>query len=250
MIPSEPRSVGGAADPIRGITFDFWNTLIAEGGFSDHRVERWHEVMFDAGHDISEERLREVTGELWIWFTAEWEANRVVTPAQAAVETVGLLDLPADDALISRLVEVTEEGYDPSHMRVADGVGDALEGLKSAGLRVGIICDVGLTPSRRLRSYLDHHGLLRHFDHWSFSDEVGCYKPDARMFAHAAEGLGMTGSRLAHIGDLRRTDVAGARDAGWLAVRYTGFFDDTSEHHADGDVVIGHHAELLEALAW
>lgn len=239
---------GGSEEPIRAITFDFWNTLIAEGAFSDHRVERWHDVMLESGHDVSEARLHEVTGELWVWFTREWEANRPVTPTQAAAETVELLGLTSDDGLISRLVEVTEEGYDPSHMRVADGVGDALEELKSAGLQVGIICDVGLTPSRRLRSYLDHHGLLRHFDHWSFSDEVGCYKPDGRIFAHAAGGLGMSDARIAHIGDLRRTDVAGARDAGWLALRYTGFFDDTSEHHAEADVVISHHAELLEAL--
>jgi len=234
--------------PAQGITFDFWNTLIAEGAFSDHRVERWHEVMVDAGHDVSEDRLRQVTGELWTWFTGEWEANRVVTPSQAAIETVGLLGLPADETLIDRLVEVTEEGYDPSHMRLADGIGDALEQLKSAGLRVGIICDVGLTPSRRLRSYLDHHGLLRHFDHWTFSDEVGCYKPDGRMFAHAASGLGLDGEPMAHIGDLRRTDIAGARGAGWMALRYTGFFDDSDDAHAEGDLVITHHQELLGAL--
>lgn len=233
---------------MQGITFDFWNTLIAEGTFSDHRAERWHDVMLDAGHDVSEERLRAVTGELWVWFTREWEANRVVTPSQAAMETVGLLDLPVDAALIDRLVEVTEEGYDPSHMRVADGIGDALEGLKSAGLRVGIICDVGLTPSRRLRTYLDHHGLLRHFDHWSFSDDVGCYKPDGRIFAHAANGLGLSDVPMAHIGDLRRTDIAGAQEAGWLALRYSGFFDDTNDVHAEADVVIAHHGDLLGAL--
>ena len=63
---------------------------------------------------------------------------------------------------------------------LAPNVGDSLRALAGAGVRIGIICDVGLTPSATLRRYLDHHGLLGYFDHWSFSDEVGWYKPDAR----------------------------------------------------------------------
>lgn len=235
--------------PVRGVTFDFWNTLIGEGGFADHRVERWHEILHAGGHDVSDARLREVTAELWEWFTGRWEANQVVTPHEAAVRTVALLELPDAAALVESLVEVSEAGYDPAGMVPAAGIGDALEGLKRHGMTIGIICDVGLTPSRRLRGYLDHHGLLEYFDHWSFSDEVGCYKPDPRIFEHAASGLGTgyAGAGLAHVGDLRRTDVGGARSAGWTSVRYTGFFDDDSELD-DAHHVIGHHGELPVVL--
>jgi len=99
-----------------------------------------------------------------------------------------------------------------------------------------------------LRRYLDHHGLLQHFDGWSFSDEVGCYKPDPRIFAHARDSLGVDASvPMAHVGDLRRTDVAGARRSGWRSVRYRGFYDDDSEL-AEADVVIAAHSELVGAL--
>ena len=116
---------------------------------------------------------------------------------------------------------------------------------------VGIVCDVGLTPSPVLRGYLDAHGVLDRFDHWSFSDEVGVFKPDRRIFEHALEGLGgVSAERAAHVGDLRRTDVAGARAAGMTSVRYRGVNDDPD---ADGELpeadhVLDDHGDLLEAL--
>lgn len=64
------------------------------------------------------------------------------------------------------------------------------------------------------------------------------------------------------MGDLRRTDIAGAQAMGWLAVRYRGIYDDDpagAPEHADGwlgnvprtvegDVVIEAHAELAGRL--
>jgi putative hydrolase of the HAD superfamily len=97
---------------------------------------------------------------------------------------------------------------------------------------------------------LEKHGLLDWFDHWSFSDEVGVYKPDRRIFDHALAGLGgIDPAEAAHIGDLRRTDIAGAKALGITAVRYTGVYDDP---HVDGlpeaDLVVADHAELPAAL--
>ena len=86
------------------------------------------------------------------------------------------------------------------------------------------------------------------FDHWSFSDEVGCYKPDPRIFTHALDGLGARAETTAHVGDLRRTDIAGARAMGMTAVRYTGVYDDDSQPSPEGHIVIPDHAELLPAL--
>ena len=125
--------------------------------------------------------------------------------------------------------------------------------LRAAGVRVGIICDVGMsTPSPVLREILNRFGLLDHFDHWSFSDEVGVYKPDPTIFDHALAGLGTVPERTAHVGDLRRTDVGGAREAGWVSVRYRGLFDDGVDEEPSADVeahhVVDHHADLLEVL--
>lgn len=234
------------AEPIQAITFDFWNTLIAEGTGSDHREELWTQALVAAGHQVDKAVIERAMTDLWAWFAGEWEGNRVVTPDDAVDRALRLLGVEPTTALREEMVDTLHTGYDPTLMTTAVGLGDALESLRSAGLRLGIICDVGLTPSTTLRRYLDHHGLLEHFDGWSFSDEVGCYKPDPRIFDHAREVLGATDA-MAHIGDLRRTDIAGARAAGWTSLRYIGFFDDQSEL-PEADHVVKAHGDLLELL--
>ena len=123
---------------------------------------------------------------------------------------------------------------------------EVLAGLRARGVRIGIVCDVGLTPSAMLRGFLEHHGVLWYFDHWSFSDEVGVYKPAAAIFEHALAGLAARPDEALHIGDIRRTDVAGARAAGMRAVRYRGVADDTDTSIDDADVVVDDLRALLD----
>lgn len=228
------------------VTFDFWNTLVAEGAAGPHRAARWKVALERVGHPTTDEELERAMTDLWSWFVGRWEGNELVGPAQAVRQAVDLLGAPPDAELLADMEAALHEGTDPSTLRLADGLGEVLESLQSHGVRIGIICDVGLSPSSTLRGYLDHHGVLGHFDAWSFSDEVGCYKPDRRIFDHAAESLGRPDPRrTAHVGDLRRTDIAGARGAGWRSVRFAGFFDDQAEL-PDADVVTTAHAELFE----
>lgn len=233
---------------IRAVTFDFWNTLVSETGGSDTRLAAWMGTLESHGHAVEQPALERAMTDLWGWFNARWEGNDVVGPDEAARQTLAFLEVEPAPALLAEMVESLHAGHDPSTMQVSPGVGEALERLRSAGVRVGIICDVGFTPSTTLRHYLDHHGLLGYFDGWSFSDEVGCYKPDPRIFAHAAASLDLAdGAGFVHVGDLRRTDIAGARGAGWTSVRYSGWYDDQTEL-PDADLVVADHADLTEAL--
>ena len=168
--------------------------------------------------------------------------------------TVELLGLGLDDTQAERVIDAFVHGAASQPQDLTDHIEETLVALKERGLRLGIICDVGLTPSHVLRDYLSGHGVLDLFDHWSFSDEVGCYKPAREIFEHALAGLGgVAPERAAHVGDLRRTDIAGARAMGMTAVRYRGANDDAEiedDHGAlvEGDHVIDDHADLLAAL--
>ena len=167
-------------------------------------------------------------------------------------QVLEVLDLAGEEELAELLVQDYEAGRVESDLQPTPHIGDALEALKSAGVKVGIICDVGMTPSVALRRKLEDFGLMGHFDHHSFSDDVGTYKPDPRIFAHALAGLGGSPEEFAHVGDLRRTDVAGANGVGWTSVRYTGIFDDDGERDGVTDVeadhVVADHADLASAL--
>ncbi|MEC8872469.1 MAG: HAD family hydrolase, partial [Actinomycetota bacterium] len=64
----------------------------------------------------------------------------------------------------------------------------------------------------------------------AFSDEVGVYKPDPAIFLAAMDGLGVDDpASVTHVGDLKRTDVAGARALGMATVRFRGALDDLED---------------------
>lgn len=235
---------------IRAVTFDFWNTLVREYERSrEHRVAAIVSAFAEHGIDRSTSDVEAAIGELRVYFDERWLANQVVDPELGARQVVTALGLDAVPELLGAVATVFHTGNDPSLLTVAPGIGRTLDALKSAGVRVGIISDTGFAPGATLRRYLDHHGLWGFFDHASFSDEVGVFKPDSAIFADAAAGLGVaTVDEVAHVGDLRRTDIGGATAVGWTAVRYRGLNDDDDDASPDATIIIDNHDDLLAAI--
>ena len=238
---------------IEAVTFDYWNTLVYEerGHLRNRRMDAWAGILEDGGFAVERQALELVFDASWERYVAAWTANEQYQAVQAAEDAiVGLgFDLPADvrDTLTDAFSRAGEE----AELHLTDGVEECLHTLKDAGVRLGIICDVGFTASAILREHLIKRGVLPLFDHWSFSDDVGAYKPSPVIFEDALEGLGgVAAERAAHVGDLRRTDVAGALAMGMTAVRYTGVFDDDSADQPEADHVVSSHAQLPGVLGY
>ena len=235
--------------PIAAVTFDYWNTIVrADADQGAHRLRAWTVEYAEAGYAVDEEVLRRAFRTVWDEHQAAWLRNEQYTgqrAARAAVERVGL---PVSSAVRDRLVERFLTAGEEAGFHLCDGVDVTLTALDRRGIRVGIVCDVGFTPSTGLRRILERFGILDCFDGWSFSDDVGWYKPAPEIFEHALAYLGVAPRQAAHVGDLRRTDVAGARRMGMTAVRYRGAHDDPSEG-PEADHVIADHGALLAALA-
>jgi putative hydrolase of the HAD superfamily len=245
------------APPLLGVTFDFWNTLVEEGeGFNERRVAAWVGLLADAGHELEAHHITPHYEEITAERISRWkQGHHYAAPeaTDALLDRLGLVEeMPPE--LRDQLVEVFADPSDEHVPPLTANIAGALAKLDEAGLRIGIICDVGFTPAPVLRRHLDRQGVLGHFDHWSFSDEVGVFKPDPVIFRHALDGLGIDDpSRVAHVGDLRRTDVAGAQAMGMVAVRYGGVYDDPGyadlgTDKVEGDIVVSDHADLPAAL--
>lgn len=233
---------------LQAITFDHWNTLVYEdenSNLSHRRIDQWVARLGEEGHILETDMLRGAFATTWEAFTVDWHAGVQRSGADAARHALSILELPITDELSGELIDIFVNAGSGIDFQLCSGVETCLRTLKGAGLKIGIVCDVGFTPSTHLRDHLDRRGLLQYFDGWSFSDEVGSYKPGRAIFDHALESLGHPSpDTVAHIGDLRRTDVAGALAMGMTAVRYAGVFDDPPENGPDATITVADYAEL------
>lgn len=240
--------------PLDGVTFDFWETLCTAppGLLAEERGRLLHEALVAVSGEVEAQHVSTALEAAWELYERHWHANTAqVTGAEAAAAVADrLVELDpmlgdVRDVVVDTFVRATEE----VELVLVPGVADALSTLADMGLALGIVCDVGFTPSWRLREELARHGVLGLFRHWSFSDEVGVFKPHPRIFEHALSGLGgVDPSRAAHIGDIKRTDVAGARGMGMRSVRFAGLHDDQDADRPDADAVIRDYTDLLPAL--
>ncbi len=162
--------------------------------------------------------------------------------AQWALTALGA-PAPATEQLVDAFAEASLE----SEILPLEGARDTLERLAEAGVRRALVCDTGFSPGRIVRRLLDRHGLLELLEVQIFSDEAGVPKPHPRVFHSALEPLGAEPHQAVHVGDLRRTDVAGARAAGMGTVRIRDNHDDRSEL-PEADAVADSHGHLLEIL--
>jgi putative hydrolase of the HAD superfamily len=228
---------------ITTITFDFWNTLCVPDNdrYREARLAAVRDAFASHDIEVSDDDVAGAFVGLFETFNEKWGANTQFVARDAAAMVIDRLAPDSSDDVRETVVSLFESAPGETVPRLAENVADVLASLDEAGIRLGIICDVGMTPSPVLREYLDRHGILHRFDHWSFSDEVGVYKPHAAIFEHALDGLGATPETTAHIGDLRRTDVAGALAMGMTSVRYRGAHDDTGDIGDVDELVEAHH---------
>jgi FMN phosphatase YigB (HAD superfamily) len=232
---------------IEAVTFDFWNTIarVPAGAMTGARRRAIAEVC--AGCDVEvEPRLLaaalEEVGQSW---ERKWSEGVHLHPRDGAEMLVRALGVA--DAAGQLVAEAFLDAGRQVDLELASGIAGALEALKGRGVRLGIVCDVGFSGGEMLREMLDREGLLRHFDGWSFSDETGHYKPAPQAFERALAALGAQPSEAMHVGDLRRTDVAGASALGMRTARYRGMHDD-AEPGAEADFVLDSHLELVEVV--
>ena len=106
------------------------------------------------------------------------------------------------------------------------------------------VCIVSNADHADLLGALAKHGL--HVAGVVTSEEVGCYKPHARIFACALERMGWRRERVLHVGDSLHSDVGGARAAGIVAgwVNRAHRIHDVGTHTPDYEF-----ADLLELRA-
>lgn len=248
--------------PPKAVTFDCWSTLMSDKSWETTMLRRQQSLVDIAarhGSEITHQRAAELLDAAWQQHMAAWRQGQIFGATSAANWILGRLNLPAysqngsppaREELEAELSLAIESATSGVGTYVLDGAVEALERVKSAGIATALVCDIGFTSPRFVRRFLDEHGL--HLDHYFFSDEVGAPKPYPPIFQAALEATGARPEEAVHIGDLRRTDIAGARNAGMGTIRYTGVHDDAWQPEdtegEEADAVLKHWSELAPLL--
>jgi FMN phosphatase YigB (HAD superfamily) len=72
-------------------------------------------------------------------------------------------------------------------------------------------------------------------------------KPDVRVFRHTLDELEVRAPEAAHVGDIQRTDIAGAQAAGMAAIHFIGV-NNRDAARSTGDLIVRHFDELPAKL--
>lgn len=233
---------------LEAVTFDCWGTLIFDkpevDGRTSYNVRVDHLARIGG---LEREAADELLKEAWAHHHTAWhELRGYGAPGMAAhcLEALGI----RDERRLRELTDAFEEASIEFGVEVVPGAPEAVVAVRDRGLRTALVCDTGFTPGRVVRHLLGEHGITEHLDLLVFSDEVGVPKPHERMFRTALDGVGVGAAAAVHVGDLRRTDVAGARAAGMRTVRFAGVYDDDAEL-PEADAVIREMRELPGLIA-
>ncbi|MHC4626379.1 MAG: HAD family hydrolase [Planctomycetota bacterium] len=226
---------------IRAVTFDLWDTVLIDDSDEPKRTAQGLESKPDARRNlvrqflarhepISAEQVDLAYNTVDTAFRQVWYGQNVTWTVRQRLSVLldGLgrhLPQPEFDELI-RLHEEMELEVRPD---LAVGAAEVLQDLHGK-YRLGVISDAIFSPGRALRQLLTDYDLLKFFDAFVFSDEIGCAKPDARVFEAAAGTLGVEAGEIVHIGDREPKDVDGPHAVGAQAVLCTVVKDRGSEN--------------------
>jgi FMN phosphatase YigB (HAD superfamily) len=211
---------------LRAITFDLWETLIfddpkADAPRREYRIREIGRILRDNGVKVADEALDRAHREVFARMETYWSLKldlSVLEQTKIFVELAGASDkaLPPE-----ALLEAARHYGDAAIKfppRPAEGARAALAAVRSAGYRLGLVCNTGRAPGRALREILAQFELKSFFDAMCFSDEARIRKPSVDFFARAPSRLGVKPDEAAHVGDKPETDMAGARAAGMRTV--------------------------------
>jgi putative hydrolase of the HAD superfamily len=241
-LPLEPRP--------RVVSFDCWGTLISEEDWHwAHmlRIAALQQAAREAGVEVPLEAAQHAFEVAWHRHQDLWRSGQESGAEEIAGWGLAELGLAAGGPILTNLIRRFEGASHTGQVQALEGACALLEALSEEGVPCVLVCDTGLTPGRVVRRLLDGEGLLAHLAVQIFSDEVGAPKPDPRPFLAAIEPFDVVPSQVVHVGDLRRTDVAGARALGMRSIRIRARHDDASGL-PEADYVVDSHAELAGLL--
>jgi putative hydrolase of the HAD superfamily len=191
------------------------------------------------------ERIRHESREFWRDEAKVGHWRKDIPAARRHVTGLALSALGCDPDRAAALADHYGDEITARHQLFGDAI-ETIDWLRRKGFRLGLLTN---GPREMQREKIARFDLARHFDVIVIEGVFGKGKPDRAVFEHALATTGATPSEAWHIGDNLYADIGGAQGVGIHAVWIHRERLELGEApHAVPDRVIGHLAELREAL--
>lgn len=213
---------------VKAVTFDLWETLLFERDGSNlqrtlARCRNLAGALTNLGVQTTPEQV-DVAFKCTISSILKvWEKDKDVShldQLRLIVEAVSHGTVVMKDGWIDELSTAYVSPIFEVRPYLNPDARNVLESLRRRRKSIALICNTGLTPGIVLRKLLAEEGVAEYFDLMLFSDEIGIRKPDPAIFRLAANSLKMEPTEIVHVGDNLKTDVWGAKKAGFKAIHF------------------------------
>jgi putative hydrolase of the HAD superfamily len=237
------------------LTIDFWNTLFDSSNGKNRNAARFTIIdqwLKKLGKEKSSVEIEQALQAGWDYFNRAWLGEQRTPPAsETALYIWNYLEAPYD---AQALQEITQEfclGILRHPPVLLPGAAQTIKELSQEYV-LGIISDTAFSPGIVLRQLMEQNDILHCFSAFSFSDETGYAKPHANAFNSILHSLNIQPWEAAHIGDIEKTDIQGAKALGMKAILFSGDPNSPMLHHrskeTNADIEIFSWMELPEKL--
>lgn len=243
---------------IQAITFDVWDTLVIDDSDElkrsqmnlptkqEERIQKIYDIV-SRHQSVTKAEVEKAYSENQMEMNRIWREQFKTISAKDRLRILfEQLKYCPEESLLETLSTYWEEMEYHIPPDPAPHVHKVLTELYGK-VRLGIVSDAIITPGRLLRKILEKHDLLRFFDAFSFSDEVGFSKPAPQIFEAILKQWHLKPDQVVHIGDRPYNDILGPKQVGMKAILYTGVRTRKVEQMAP-DAVIGDYSQLKEVL--
>jgi putative hydrolase of the HAD superfamily len=233
---------------MKAITFDCWDTLLADDESRNvKRKEYFTSFLNKKGFSMTPDKMNELfkkEAELFQDYIIE---KRKTQNSRARVESIlRLAGVQIPVAEINEIAAFSDRVALEFRPPVIPGIIDALEVLTKK-YKLAVICNTGWHSSDTVRSLLSDYDFPRYFSHLTFSDEAGVAKPHKQIFEQTLEKLECKPEEAVHIGDSEYSDIVGARKANMRAILFIGVNDKYKDNNS-ADLTISNYDNLIDIL--
>lgn len=236
----------------KAITFDFWQTLYADTleNWKQRqaiRVDNCYKYLTNQGYSCEVSEIETGMDDAYNVAMTRWHQHRGVSVETCMMKFAETLNLLLDDTQIASLIVCLGKAFLASPPILISNIKPVLA-LLSKDYPLGIISDSALTPGSYARKLMERDGILQYFSAFTFSDETEHTKPEVVQFYATLEELNAEPREAVHIGDIVRTDIVGAKNAGMKAIRFAGFNKSETDDTLS-DAVIDDYRQLKDTIA-